>query len=180
VYHLQLRQFPHNHCQFNLSEEDVRSLAELWLRGQWLQVGERRWDPQQAKLTVIEAPRVAMGQLSMGRGWRFVERRGEDVTQQVLGNAATADPARDAGALDAAAPEDGAARGPSTATAPAGSRDASHGPRVAEAELQSLLGGACRAGALLAAWRETSARHPECSPSECLALAERQLRSSAG
>jgi hypothetical protein len=153
MFHLQVRQFPHNHCQFNLTEQDVRSLAELWVRGDWLVIGERKWSPQQAKVKVIEGPQIPAAQLSMGRGWRHVERHGEDVTQRVLG---------DASALLASA----------EVAAPAHLARGEDDPDASD--LRSLLGGT-HAAALLAAWRSAAARFPDRSPSECLAMAERQL-----
>ena len=90
VFHVQLRQFPHNHTRFNLGEEQMRSLAEQWVRGEWLVMGERRWNAYQAKLTVIEGSEIPVQQLSMGRGWRYAQRNGEDVTERVLGAASAA------------------------------------------------------------------------------------------
>ena len=162
VFHVQLRQFPHNHTRFNLGEEQMRSLAEQWVRGEWLVMGERRWNAYQAKLTVIEGSEIPVQQLSMGRGWRYAQRNGEDVTQRVLGAAGAAQ-----------------AGGPAAATAPRALAGAAVEPDEAGgasvAVVESLLGGHRGAEALLAAWRETTSRFPERSPSECLALAEEQL-----
>jgi hypothetical protein len=172
MFHLQLRQFPHNHCQFNLSDADLRSFLELWLRGDWLVVGQREWSPRRAKLTVVEAPGVEAAQLSMGRGWRHVERSGEDVTRRVL-----ADASASLKTAPASAPkESGGSVLASSAGAGAGSE-----PRDSDVggDLQVLLGEGSRAQELLEAWRRTAARFPERSPSECLALAERQLDSAA-
>src|SRR6516165_10324622 len=66
MFHLQLRQFPHNHSQFNLTEQELHAIAGPWVRGQWLAIGERKWNAHQAKLTIVEGPRVQMAQLSMG------------------------------------------------------------------------------------------------------------------
>jgi hypothetical protein len=152
MFHIHLRQFPHSHTQFNLSDEDIRSLAELWVSGEWLVIGEHKWSPHQARLTIIEGPQLAVGQLSMGRGWRNAERDGEEVTQRVLAAAGA-----QASAVDA---------GPLTASAAAGTEASA---------LLALLGDGSRAQALLAAWRATAARLPERPPSESLALAEKEL-----
>jgi hypothetical protein len=84
VYHVELRQFPHNLCRFNLAEEELRAIAEQWARGEWVDLGERKWNRHQAKLTILEGPRLPVGQLSMGRGWRNAQRQSEDVTARVL------------------------------------------------------------------------------------------------
>jgi hypothetical protein len=172
MFHIELRQFPHNHSRFNLTEQDMCSLAELWVRGEWLVAGERKWSPQQAKLTVIEGPRIPSAHLSMGRGWRHAQRSGEDVTQSVL----VAARAALASAADAAPARVGA-REPAAEPA-AGSEHAPRAGRADAGDLGSLLGEGSRAQALLAAWRGTAARFPDRCPSECLALAEGELESA--
>jgi hypothetical protein len=167
MFHLELRQFPHNHCQFNLTDEELGAIAEPWASGQWVELGQRKWSPYQAKLKIIEGPPIRMHQLSMGRGWRHVERHGEDVTGRVL-DAASASLATAQAAL--VGPRSGPAAG-AAASHPLHDSDASLD------ELRSLLGGTPRAEALLAVWRYTAARFPDRTPSECLALAERQLDS---
>jgi hypothetical protein len=84
MFHLELRHFPHSVCRFNLSEEELRPIVSAWARGQILELGERRWSPHEARLTVIEGPRLEAGELSMGRGWRAAQRRGADVTERML------------------------------------------------------------------------------------------------
>jgi hypothetical protein len=168
MFHVQLRQFPHNHSQFNLTAGELRTLAETWVRGQWLMFGERRWSPHQATLTVIEGPRAALEQLSMGRGWRHVERHGEDVTRRVLDAAA-------ATVAQAATAPSGASAAPVNAS---GHGQPGRGLNPTAEELQALLGEAPRAEALLVAWRRIAARSKGRSPSECLSLAEEELDSS--
>src|SRR2546423_13001270 len=84
MYHVELRQFPHNLCRFNLSEHELRAIAERWAREQWVALGDRKWDPNQARLTILEAPKLGPEQLTMGRGWSAAQRSGEDVTARVL------------------------------------------------------------------------------------------------
>ena len=178
MFHLQLRQFPHNHRQFNLTGEELRSVAEIWASGEWLAIGERRWNRHQAKITIIEAPRIPMQQLSMGRGWRHVERHGEDVTQRALeaASASLAGAAATTVAPPAAHPVPSGATGtPDTVTS--GASGVREPPASA---VRSLLGDGPRAGALLAAWQDAARRFPERSPSECLALAEHEVESQAG
>ncbi len=88
MYHLELRQFPHNFCHFNLTAQALReTVLDAWARGDWVEVGERQWNPQQANLTVIEGPELPVEQLSMGRGWRNALRQGTDVTADLLTSA---------------------------------------------------------------------------------------------
>ncbi len=88
MYHLELRQFPHNTCRFNLTEQELRAVLEPWAREKFVEVGERKWSPHQAKLTILEGPRLDVAQLSMGRGWRAAQRQSEDVTERLLAAAA--------------------------------------------------------------------------------------------
>jgi hypothetical protein len=155
MYHLELRQFPHNTCRFNLTEQELRAVVEPWAREKFVEVGERKWSPHQAKLTILEGPRLEVAQLSMGRGWRAAQRQSEDVTERLLAQAKQADGA--AGAGGASAP---------------GS------PAPFAEQLLPLLG--ADPAALLQAWRLAAERRPELSPSESLALAESTLRSLDG
>ncbi len=94
VYHVELRHFPRNVCRFNLSAEELRAtVLEPWVADRPFELGELRWDPRQARLTVFEGPRIPPDQLSMGRGWRTAQRQGRDVTAQLW--------ARGSGILDA-------------------------------------------------------------------------------
>jgi hypothetical protein len=158
THHVELRQFPHNMCRFNLSEEDLRAIVEPWALGEWVEFGERKWSPHQAKLTVLEGPPLATGQLTMGRGWRTAQRQSEDVTERVLEAARAA----------------GAASMPGASSEPR----AAHGAPGEEQLLSALLGE--DATSLLAAWRAVAAAGGDGRrPSECLAAAEATVRSSA-
>ncbi len=85
MYHVELRQFPHNFCRFNLSEQELREVVlDAWAREEWLEFGERKWNPHEASLTVLEGPRLELQELAMGRGWRNAQRRGEDVTERIV------------------------------------------------------------------------------------------------
>ena len=152
MYHIELRQFPHNTCRFNLTEQELRAVLEPWVREKFVALGERKWSPHQAKLTILEGPRLDVAQLSMGRGWRAAQRQSEDVTERLLAQAKQADDA--AGAGDVSAP---------------GS------PAPFAEQLLHLLG--ADPATLLQAWRIVAERRPELSPSESLALAEATLTS---
>ncbi|HEX4114590.1 MAG TPA: hypothetical protein VHY18_01800 [Solirubrobacteraceae bacterium] len=165
MYHVELRQFPHNFCRFNLTEAELlEAVLDGWARGEWIEFGERKWNPQQAKLIVLEGPHIPLDQLSMGRGWRIAEREGKDVTEQLLeatrsvsvstaGSAMTSGPAR------------------SHAT-PASGLD----PTLTSlaAELLEMLGKDPMP--LMQAWQLALEGHPDRTPSECLALAEGLVR----
>jgi hypothetical protein len=152
MFHIELRQFPHNMCHFNMTEQELfAQVLDGWAREQWIELGDRKWNPHQSKLIVLEGPQIPIEQLSMGRGWPTAQRQGEDVTERMIAQAKQAIP-------PAVAPQAAAA----SVEAPA-------------EQLRGLLGD--DPAALLQAWRLTSERRPEISPSEALALAERTLSS---
>lgn len=169
MFHVELRQFPHNFCRFNLSEAELRAaVLDAWVRQQLLELGERRWDPRQASLTVIEGPKLSMQELSMGRGWRNAQRQGSDVTERVL-------------ALARAGRAKGVA-GPAAGTPAGAGRSSGAVPdRDREPEVDPLLAGLLPLlgedpVSLIRAWAVALERHPDRSPSQCLALAEDLVR----
>ncbi len=166
AFHIELRQFPHNLCHFNLTEHELRTtIVEPWAREEWIELGERKWSPHQAKLTVLEGPHLPIEELSMGRGWRSAQRESEDVTVRML---ATAKEWVDGGA-QAAANRQGDALG------------AQNDGLLADSlglELLAQLGSA--PAPLRRAWELALARHPERGVSQCLALAEGAILSLLG
>jgi hypothetical protein len=174
MYHLELRQFPHNAWRFNLSEQELHAIVEPWAREQIVEVGERKWSPHQAKITILQGPQLDIAQLSMGRGWRAAQRQSEDVTERVLGAA------REAGAAGQAAGQgslQGAEQGGAGQAAAAGGGPLTD-PLALGVQIAALLGPDPMA--LLDAWRTAAARSPGLAPSESLALAEHALRSPGG
>lgn len=164
MYHVELRQFPHNFCRFNLTEGDLReAVLDAWVQGEWVEFGERKWNPQQAKLTVIEGPQIPLERLSMGRGWHVATREGKEVTEQLL--AATRAAVVDA--ASAPTKEQGGSR-----RARAVGLDPENASLVAD--LLLMLGE--DPISLMRAWQLALERHPDRTPSECLALAEGLLR----
>jgi hypothetical protein len=87
MYHLELRKFPHVVCRFNQSEAQLRALVIPWTRQEWIEEGERKWNVNEATLTILEGPELSMPDLAMGKGWRNAQKRSEDVTERVLGAA---------------------------------------------------------------------------------------------
>jgi hypothetical protein len=178
VYHVELRQFPHSFCRFNMSEQELRdTILSSWARGDWVPAGDRRWSPHQATLTVIEAPQLVGSELALGRGWRNAQRRGRDVTAQLLASVsedASAEASRDTSAPAPKAVEHALL----SASAQTGGGDA-HDERKAlvdalALELLQLLGE--EPVPLARAWLLARERNPSLAPSESLALAEAALR----
>ena len=182
VYHVELRQFPHNLCHFNMTAEQLNAaVVDAWARDRWIEMGDRKWSPHQAKLTIIESPNIPVGELSMGRGWRTAQREGRDVTERVLAAARE----RNAGGAQASPQPD------SVPSAGCGDGDSARAlpDRIADAEapgaglLADSLGlellGHLRAEAvpLCSAWELAGTRYPGHAASECLALAERAVGS---
>jgi hypothetical protein len=165
MYHVELRQFPHNFCRFNLTETELHeAVLDAWARGEWIEFGERKWNPQQAKLIVVDGPQIPLEQLSMGRGWRIVEREGKDVTEQLI---AAAHSARVSVAGSAATNVQGSSQAADTLGI-----DPATVSLVAE--LLGLLGEDPLP--LMRAWQLALEGHPDRTPSECLELAEGLVR----
>src|SRR5271166_6467012 len=114
MYHVELRQFPHNMGRFKLSDAQLGAIVEPWVRQQLVEFGERKWNPQQAKITILEGPHMPLEQLTMGRGWRAAQRNSEDVTDAVLAAA------REALAASAVAPAPSTPSAPGASAQPAG------------------------------------------------------------
>lgn len=168
MFHLQLRQFPHNLCRFNLTDLQLRPVIEPWANDQWVELGERKWSPHQAKLTILEGPQLAVQQLSMGRGWRSAQRGGRDVTDQVLAAARQA---------PAAAPSVPVEEPAAVSPAPAAGRSSEATLLVDSLALELLSVLETTPLPLSQAWRMAQARLPDRSASESLALAERAVAS---
>jgi hypothetical protein len=182
VYHVELRQFPHNLCRFNLSDEELGAIVTSWVLERPLELGERKWNAQQATMTVLEGPRLGLQQLAMGRGWRAAQRQSQDVTERVIADAReTLVGARSAERPPAPGPPAGGSSpgigGGGAPQAPSTETTAVLGdPLALGVALASLLGP--DPGGLLAAWRRAAAEHPGLSPSEALALAEQAVGSA--
>ena len=85
VFHVEVRQFPHVARSFNLSERELNAkVLAPWSRGEVVELGERRWTPDKAKLTIFEAPELRTDEIGMGRGWGNVTRQGQEVTERLL------------------------------------------------------------------------------------------------
>lgn len=152
MFHIELRQFPNNFCRFNLTEEQLyRTIIGPWARGEWIELGERKWSPAQAKLTVLDGPEIPLDQLTMGRGWRNARRHSHEVTERMLASALEAVGRANVSEIDPGLAADS----------------------LALALLSDLDGRA----PLALAWRVACARYSDSSPSESLALAEAAVSS---
>jgi hypothetical protein len=85
VFHVELRQFPHQTRAFNLSREELDArIVGPWIAGEAIEMDEYRWLPDRATLSIYEGPLLEMAEIGLGRGWQNVTRKGRDVTQEVL------------------------------------------------------------------------------------------------
>ncbi|MBV8430729.1 MAG: hypothetical protein JO244_06180 [Solirubrobacterales bacterium] len=85
MFHIELRQFPHVARAFNLTADELHSrVVSRWTAGQLIELEDRRWSPDRAKLTIYQARQLAGDEIGMGRGWGTVSQVGEDVTQELL------------------------------------------------------------------------------------------------
>jgi hypothetical protein len=175
VYHLELREFPKRVHRFNLSGQEIGAIVLLWVQDRAFEMAENTWSPRHGEITIVEGPEIPVAGMSLGRGWSTAERDGEDVTERILAEARQAVASGDAdgavapGAAAELLPDAGMAAPDAPA---AGAID----PLTLGVELASLLG--AEPSRLLAAWRGVARRAPTLSPSESLALAERELASA--
>jgi len=88
VFHLELRQFPHVARAFNLDrgELDLR-FARPWVSGTAVVHEDRRWAPDKARLVIFEGPEVKPEEMGLGRGWAWVGKTSQEVTETVLAEA---------------------------------------------------------------------------------------------
>lgn len=85
MFHVELRQFPNQTRAFNLTREQLESrIVSPWVTDGAIELDDRRWSSDRAKLTIYEGPELAPDQLGLGRGWSNVTRSGDDVTARVL------------------------------------------------------------------------------------------------
>lgn len=85
MFHVELRQFPHQARAFNLTREQLQArIVGPWTSGGAIELDDRRWFSDRAKLTIYEGPELSGDQLGLGRGWANVTRSGEDVTARLL------------------------------------------------------------------------------------------------
>jgi hypothetical protein len=85
VFHIELRQFPHQARAFNLSREELDArILEPWVTGAPIELQDRRWTSEKAKLTILEGAELRPDEIGMGRGWSNASKGGQDVTGELL------------------------------------------------------------------------------------------------
>lgn len=88
MFHLELRHFPHIARALNLTREDLDArILGPWVAGESVELDDRRWSSERARLTVYEGPELTLDQMGLGRSWGNVTRAGTDVTERVLAEA---------------------------------------------------------------------------------------------
>lgn len=85
MYHVEIREFPHNTHQYNLDAARLHAnVLNAFARGEIFEFAGREWIPQRSKLTILEGEELPLHMLSMGRGWNNARRKGKDVTAELL------------------------------------------------------------------------------------------------
>jgi hypothetical protein len=81
-----------NHARaFNLSEAVVqRSIVDPWLDRRPIELGDRKWAPEESELRIVEGPELSNPELSFGQGWSNAQRSGEFATKRLLDEAVQA------------------------------------------------------------------------------------------
>jgi hypothetical protein len=88
AFHIEVRTGLRHARSFNLNSEELRrTVLDPWLSGRPVQLGDRKWDRDEAELRVLEGPELSNPELSFGQGWANAERASNDVTERVLGAA---------------------------------------------------------------------------------------------
>ncbi len=176
MYHFELRKFPHTVSRFNQGERELLAVLAPWVREEWVEVGERKWNVNETKLTVIEGPELSLQDMAMNRGWRNARRRGEDVTERVLA-AMRAQAASAPLAPPPPTPQPPEAQ-PPRAPGRGGAEPVGDGALLADSLALELLALLDAGPAPLArVWRLASERLAGGPASQSLALAERASRS---
>jgi hypothetical protein len=183
MFHVELRHFPHKAWRFNLSEAELRAVAVPWAREEWLEFAERKWNPHEAKITILEGPQLEVQEIAMNRGWTNAQRRSEDITERVLSTIRQADEQRarveeEARIEEAVRARTASPEAPPVPPASPAQQVAVPDPLTLGVQLASLLGS--QPTQLLAAWQAAAAASPGAPPSETLATAERTLAGSEG
>jgi hypothetical protein len=88
MFHVELRQFPHQARAFNLSREELDArILEPWCSGAPIDLQDRRWTSEKAKLTILEGAQLRPDEIGLGRGWSNATKSGRDVTAKLLEDA---------------------------------------------------------------------------------------------
>lgn len=167
MFHVELRQFPHNTHAFNLSERELHgAVLGPWKAGRTFEVAGQRWRPDEAQLTVLEGPRLEAYETSMSRGWSAALKRSRDVTAELLSDPPEAGQAAGPSWLGSAAGFGAAAR---PAAAPDPEAFAGYKAEILERAAQEPL-------SPRETWHLAGRWLPTGAVAERLAMAERAVR----
>jgi len=76
---------------FNMDEDEVRTRFVRPLQGSDVFFyQDKKWDPREVRLMIVEGAKLGPGQLSLGQGWTNAAKRGVDVTERFLTTSAPA------------------------------------------------------------------------------------------
>jgi hypothetical protein len=90
-FHVEVSSGLHRARTFNLSDEEMRStVLDPWLSRRSFELGDRKWDPEECDLRVLEGPALSNPELSFGQGWANAERASADITRRILEEGAQA------------------------------------------------------------------------------------------
>jgi hypothetical protein len=85
VFHVELRQFPHQARAFNLTREELDArILRPWCSGIPVDLQDRRWTSEKAKLTILEGAELRPDEIGLGRGWSNATRSSREVTTELL------------------------------------------------------------------------------------------------
>jgi hypothetical protein len=84
-FHIEVSSGLQHARSFNLSDEELqRTVLEPWLSGRPVLLGDRKWDPEESELRILEGSELSNPELSFGQGWANAERGSEDVTRRLV------------------------------------------------------------------------------------------------
>jgi hypothetical protein len=84
-FHIEVSSGLQHARSFNLSDEELqRTVLEPWLSGRPVLLGDRKWDPEESDLRILEGSELSNPELSFGQGWANAERGSEDVTRRIV------------------------------------------------------------------------------------------------
>lgn len=88
-YHVEVRSSLQRAWLFNLEAEELRQrVLSPWAAGAAFALAERRWEPRESELRIIEGRRLEPAELAHGQGWNRAQRTGRDVTRELLARGA--------------------------------------------------------------------------------------------
>jgi hypothetical protein len=88
MFHVEISTGVHRARVFNLDRDDVLAkVVRPWLDQRTILMGDRKWEPRESSLKVLEGPHMENADLSFGQGWANAERKSEEVTQALLAQA---------------------------------------------------------------------------------------------